>query len=100
MKIWRGSDSAAVAPGAIDDELPCLPSSRGAARRHFLKSLGALGAGALLPGAAALLTRTDAQAADATLRRIDVHHHHLSPTNKKNLGPTRVTRISDPSLTT
>jgi 6-methylsalicylate decarboxylase len=68
------------------------------ARRQFLKSLGVLGAGAILPGAAGLWTPENAPAAAASLNRIDVHHHHLSPFYKKISGPTRLTQRSDPAL--
>ena len=69
-----------------------------AARRQFLKSLGAVGARAILPGAIGLLARADARAAAASPNRIDVHHHHLSPYYKKISGPTRLTERSDPAL--
>jgi 6-methylsalicylate decarboxylase len=98
MKICRGGDAGTIALGT-KEEHPFLCASRtSAARRQFLKSLGALGAGAILPGGLALLGRADALAAADSPHRIDVHHHHLSPTYKKVSGPSRVTERSDPAL--
>jgi predicted TIM-barrel fold metal-dependent hydrolase len=44
------------------------------------------------------LAQADARATEASPNRIDVHHHHLSPTYKKLSGPTRLTQRSDPAL--
>ena len=84
--------------GADADHPWCCSSAAHAARRQFLKSLGALGAGAILPGAIGFLAQPEARAAAAKPNRIDVHHHHLSPTYKKMSGPTRLTQRSDPAL--
>ena len=69
-----------------------------AARRQFLKSLGALGAGAILPGAAALMAQAEARAATISPIRIDVHFHHFSPLYKKLSGPFRLNPRSDPAM--
>jgi 6-methylsalicylate decarboxylase len=47
----------------------------GLSRRGFLAGLGALGAGALLPGCA-----TTAEESAGKPQRIDVHHHFVAPT--------------------
>ena len=74
------------------------PSPSHASRRQFLQSLGALGASAILPHAAALAAQTLSQAARAKLNRIDVHHHLFSPTYLSRSGPTRLSTRSDPAL--
>lgn len=99
MKNCRSGNFGTIVPGAHTDHPSYCSSAANAARRHFLKSLGALGAGAILPGAIGLLAQADAHATAATPNRIDVHHHHLSPTYKKVSGPSRVTERSDPALT-
>jgi predicted TIM-barrel fold metal-dependent hydrolase len=63
-----------------------------------MKSLGALGAGAILPGAAGWLAQASPQVATAQPNRIDVHHHLLSPTYLKRSGPARVNPRSDPAM--
>ncbi len=98
MSNCRGGNSGMAAPRTFAEDVFSGALRSGAARRQFLKSLGALGAGAILPGAIGLLAGAEARAA-ASPNRIDVHHHHLSPTYKKVSGPSRVTERSDPALT-
>lgn len=98
MKNRPGGNLGAMAQDASTDNASCGMLAANAARRRFIKSLGALGASTMLPGALALLAHSDAYAAAAP-NRIDVHHHHLSPTYKKVSGPSRVTQRSDPALT-
>src|SRR5258708_24398212 len=98
MNTCSRNDAGAIASGGIAGDLESRSDLRRTARRQFLKSLGALGAGAVLPCAAVLLDQAEARGAAATPNRIDVHHHHISPTIRKSTGPGRVTQISDPSL--
>ena len=66
-------------------------------RRNFLKSLGALGAGAILPGTAGCLARA-ARTPDAKPNRIDVHQHLFSPAYMRRTGPARGNARTDPAL--
>jgi predicted TIM-barrel fold metal-dependent hydrolase len=82
-----------------DPENQVRPSfTSSASRRQFMKSLGALGATAILPGAAGWMPQTAPRAASVQASRIDVHHHMLSPTYLSRSGPARVNPRSDPAL--
>src|SRR5437016_1453710 len=74
------------------------PINSSTSRRQFLRSLGALGASAILPQAAELAAQTSSQASSAKLNRIDVHHHLFSPAYLSRSGPPRLSMISDPAL--
>ena len=68
-------------------------------RRQFLETLGALGASAILPSAAALTGQIAPGVASSNPNRIDVHQHLLSPTYLSRSGPARLNARSDPALT-
>ena len=62
-------------PHELDRPSPGSPNSR----RQFLKSMGTLGAAAMLPSAAGLAAPLDAVSGSTGPRRIDVHTHMFSP---------------------
>ncbi|HVB98148.1 MAG TPA: amidohydrolase family protein [Candidatus Dormibacteraeota bacterium] len=62
-------------PHELDRPSPEPPNSR----RQFLRSMGALGAAAMLPGAAGLAAPLDAISVGTAPGRIDVHEHMFSP---------------------
>jgi predicted TIM-barrel fold metal-dependent hydrolase len=80
------------------DDLFCSEFTYSPSRRRFLKSLGALGASAILPGTAGWMAQAPPRVAGAKSNRIDVHHHLFSPTYMRRSGPTRVNARSDPAL--
>jgi 6-methylsalicylate decarboxylase len=62
-------------PQELDRPSPEPPNPR----RQFLKSMGALGAAAMLPGAARVAAQMDAGSGSSEPRRIDVHQHMFAP---------------------
>jgi predicted TIM-barrel fold metal-dependent hydrolase len=66
----------------------CPPAVCSSSRRQFVKALSALGASAILPGAAGLMAQTTSRVGGSKPTRIDVHHHLFSPTYM---------RLSDPA---
>ena len=71
--VHSGSGEIPWRPGEED----CGCGVSGASRREFLKSVAAVGAGALLPATSlpGLLAQVASPAARALSGRIDVHHH-------------------------
>jgi 6-methylsalicylate decarboxylase len=67
----------------LDHETASIPP--GASRREFLKTLAAVGAGAMVP-ASGLLAQAAAQKPVARTGRIDVHHHAVTPGYMKASG--------------
>jgi 6-methylsalicylate decarboxylase len=90
----KGVLMAKRSPG--DKEHAALESP--ASRREFLKSLGALGATAILPGAAGLTAQINSRATSARPRRIDVHQHMFSPVYLSRVGRPRTNPRADPLM--
>jgi predicted TIM-barrel fold metal-dependent hydrolase len=75
------------APGdAVASSEVAMTSNSMQDRRQFIKTIGAAGAAALLPGAAA----TSARQASAPPRIVDVHHHYASPNYIASLAARNV----------
>jgi predicted TIM-barrel fold metal-dependent hydrolase len=90
----KGALVAERVPG--DRDHPALISP--ASRREFLKSLGALGATAILPGAAGLAAQMNSPAGSAGPRRIDVHQHMFSPAYLSRVGKPQTNPRADPLM--
>src|SRR5258708_12307746 len=95
MKYCHHADSSFIADSG---QLTHRPFVSCASRRQFLRTLGALGATAILPGAARLAAQSSPGTSSAGLNRIDVHHHLFSPTYQNRSGPIRLSTRSDPAL--
>jgi len=76
----------------------CSPRASHASRRQFLRTLGALGAGAILTESAGLAAQSSPATSRSALNRIDVHHHLFSPAYMQRSGPVRMSLRADPAL--